>query len=209
MVNLIYYNIKNLNFTDYLSMKRCISKERRKKAEKYRHFEDTVRCVLAEVLVAYGYYDCYHKIENFALEDNEYGKPFLISMPEFKYNISHSGEWVVVAYGDIDIGVDVEKIEGNWDSVYKKCLTEFDKVWVDRCDEISKNKKMAIIWTLIEAYLKYLGVGLFKAMDTFYVDFYNCTVVDESKALNVYTQSFDIENNYVCSICCTNIEITK
>ena len=49
-----------------------------------------------------------HKIEYGA---NEYGKPFLKNQPDFHFNISHSGEWVVVAIDDRSVGIDIEEIQ--------------------------------------------------------------------------------------------------
>lgn len=45
---------------------------------------------------------------HFAKGENH--KPVLATAPELHYNVSHSGNWVLIAIGPVAVGVDVEKI---------------------------------------------------------------------------------------------------
>lgn len=42
-------------------------------------------------------------------------KPFLKDSPDWHYNVSHSGDWIVMAVAQTGVGVDVEKIEPDFD----------------------------------------------------------------------------------------------
>ncbi len=42
-------------------------------------------------------------------------KPFLRDFPDWHYNVSHSGDWIVMAVAQTGVGVDVEKIEPGFD----------------------------------------------------------------------------------------------
>ena len=50
--------------------------------------------------------------DELVLEKNENGKPWIKDHPEFYFNISHAGDYVVLAYGDVPLGVDIEQIRG-------------------------------------------------------------------------------------------------
>ncbi len=50
------------------------------------------------------------KPEEIRLYLNEHGKPYLKTDVPLFFNISHSGELVVCAFSDTEVGVDVEKI---------------------------------------------------------------------------------------------------
>ena len=41
---------------------------------------------------------------------SDFGKPYLNSQP-YKFNVSHSGDWVVCSVGNSKIGVDIEEIK--------------------------------------------------------------------------------------------------
>jgi 4'-phosphopantetheinyl transferase len=51
------------------------------------------------------------KIDNkyIRINKNQYGKPYLKEYPNFNFNISHSGEYVLCAVDDKSIGIDVEE----------------------------------------------------------------------------------------------------
>ena len=64
------------------------------------------------------------------------GKPYLVNKA-FYFNVSHSGEYVVCAVSDEEVGIDIE---------YKNASRIFN-------DSIDATKK----WTMYESYIKLLG----------------------------------------------------
>ena len=63
-----------------------------------------------------------------ALEKNENGKPTVQGHPAFYFNLSHAGDYVVLAHGDVPLGVDIEQIrEKDNLRVARRCFTERDK----------------------------------------------------------------------------------
>ena len=71
------------------------------------------------------YKHCKIPIKDIIIKKNEYGKPYLANNIEFKFNISHSNELIVIGLDmQNEIGVDVEFIkEINLES-YIKILKE-------------------------------------------------------------------------------------
>lgn len=76
---------------------------------------------------------------------------------EIKFNISHSDEYIAIAYGEGEVGIDIQKIKPVKDAVVKKVLPEGLILKILG----SENLDDAFIqeFTILEAYLKCLGTG--------------------------------------------------
>lgn len=84
----------------------------------------------------------------------EYNKPFLVNENLF-FNLSYSGKYGVLAISKRNIGVDIEKIRK---FEYKKiCNSLFSKKEIGYCSNIYK---FYTLWTLKEAYIKFIGHGI-------------------------------------------------
>ena len=91
------------------------------------------------------------------------GKPTLAAPaagPQF--NLSHSGEWGVIAVAPFAVGVDVEQIRDERASadVQKRFLTEGERELLARRREAHGDAAFFLIWSRKEAYLKAVGFGL-------------------------------------------------
>lgn len=95
----------------YEYLKQFVSKECRKRADKFYFVEDAKRTVGAELLVRYylrlNYNTSNRKIE---MEYNQYGKPYIKNSNDLYFNISHSCDWIICAWSNHEIGVDLENI---------------------------------------------------------------------------------------------------
>lgn len=109
---------------------------------------------------------------------NEYGKPYIKDNPIY-FNISHSGDYTVLAISDQEIGIDIEKITMREKVIKKVCNEEEKKL-------IKTQEDFTLMWVKKESYVKYLGIGL--AYDLINVD---------TLKLNFYIIKFD---NYYISI---------
>lgn len=149
------------------------------KAERLRKFmrrEDLLRGLLGDLLIRRLASDkLKHPPEALQFGTNSYGKPY-ISFPEtasaFHYNISHSGEWVVCAIDDEPVGVDIEKI-GSADIAIANRFFSPEEVGFLRMerDELRRQLLFYGIWTAKESYVKAIGSGLSKPLDSFSVVF--------------------------------------
>ncbi|MCL0100696.1 hypothetical protein M1N80_02650 [Peptococcaceae bacterium] len=79
---------------------------------RFFHFEDVKRVLVADILVKYGIYkNTKIGIKNMSFVENNYGKPFLKNTNDLYFNVSHSGEWVVCAIHHHPIGIDIEQVK--------------------------------------------------------------------------------------------------
>jgi len=156
MIRVICADISRLTRLDYQMLYGKASEERKRRADRYRRREDAVCCVVADALLrnALG-------TDSYTVEKTPSGKPFIRGKENFHYNLSHAGSWVVIAFGDSEVGVDVEKLQADTDieAVARQVFTAEERCYV--FDEAQNQRQRFFeIWTGKESYLKYLGVGL-------------------------------------------------
>lgn len=103
-------------------------------------------------------------------KQNLYGKPFIVNNTQknLYYNISHSGEYVLLAFTYIGaVGIDVE--EEKWLPEYKDLAHNFHKEEYEKICETSDIEMFYRLWTAKEAYVKAVGKGLQIGLGSFYV----------------------------------------
>ena len=97
----------------------------------------------------------------------EKGKPHLEDIPDLHYNISHSGEWVVMAQSDMEVGIDVERIREPQYRIAERFFSAQELQELNRLNGKAKKEFFFDLWTLKESYLKLLGKGLTKSLGSF------------------------------------------
>jgi 4'-phosphopantetheinyl transferase len=137
---------------------------------------------------------------------SENGKPELSlpqEMPPISFNLSHSGEWVLLAFGQGGrVGIDIEKIKS---SVNLQAISERYFTAEDASSVINAANPKSLfykLWTQKEAYVKACGSTLFrelhKKIDATIWKIYNlkvdsryaATLVSEFPASNITYQTF-------------------
>ncbi len=135
------------------------SEERKKRADRYRHFDDKLRCVTADALLLASL-----GTDRFRIDIHEFGKPRIGDHEKFHYNISHSGRYVVIASGNTEVGVDVQQHSTGTDrmAIAEQCFAPDEQEYVGQ-----SIRRFYEVWTGKESYLKYTGEGLRRNMRSF------------------------------------------
>lgn len=95
---------------------------------------------------------------NKKVKKNKYGKPIINNEQTF-FNISHSNNVVVVGLSDKNIGIDIEYIrQFDFKNMKNHFLTTNEYRYI--CTKKNKLIEYFKMWTIKEALLKLLGVGL-------------------------------------------------
>ena len=121
------------------------------------------------------------------------GKPFIKEWMPF--NISHSGNWVVLSYSEHMNGVDIEKENPLNCSEILKFFHPKEKEAVLQSNDIIKS--FYNIWVKKEAFLKTVGLGIVNNLSS-----YNC--LEESIFYNgksFYFYDFPFEDGYAKALC--------
>lgn len=104
------------------------------------------------------------------------GKPVLGEsqgkMPRVEFNVSHSGAWVMMAFSvGVPLGIDVEQHrEIERDELVSGFFSAPEQASWATISMESRPPVFFEAWTRKESYLKGLGVGLMKALDSFAVE---------------------------------------
>jgi 4'-phosphopantetheinyl transferase len=92
-----------------------------------------------------------------------HGKPMLASPPApLEFNVSHSGDWAVIALARVPVGVDVEQVRAGRHSpaLEKRFLTDGERALLRRRATADGEAAFFVVWCRKEAYLKATGFGL-------------------------------------------------
>ena len=149
--------------------------------------------------------------KNLQIGRGEFGKPFLSDFKQWQFNVSHSGEKLLIAVSfDMPIGIDIEQIKPrkSLNSLVKKCFAVTEQAyWF----ELPENKKMNVFydfWTRKEAVVKGIGRGIAIGLERCEIDanepnhFLNLPVAEKW-----FTQKIEISPDYSAAIAmpCDNV----
>ncbi len=101
----------------------------------------------------------YWGIEDANISKNENGKPFLTQQEEFSlhFSITHTKDWLFVAFSKKNIGMDAEYIDREVD--YHPIVKKFP---LDEQKEIHSTSDFLHHWTAKESAIKWLGGSIAK-----------------------------------------------
>lgn len=152
-------DINDFSKAEYEYFFSLMENERREKINRFRFDEDKKRSVFGEMLAKKMIAKHFDKTyEEVIIKADETGKLYAENL-DIHFNISHSGEFVICALSDKQIGVDIEKIRDIKDNLINHVCTKDEKDYIIK-NENEKNKRFIEIWTAKEAYFKYLGTGI-------------------------------------------------
>lgn len=159
---------KPISDEKYNHLINCVSNEKRARIEKFHFIDDAKRTLYGDILVRY--LAC--KLLNISNEKLMFsalklGKPFLIGYPDFHYNIAHSGEWVVCAVSNREVGVDIEQVKQIDFGIAKRFFTEYEYNELMTKPQSEQVEYFYTIWTLKESYIKCIGKGLSEPLNSF------------------------------------------
>lgn len=133
--------------------------------------------------------------EDIVIKEGDRGKPYIEGYESFRFNLSHSGEYVMIAICDSDVGVDIERIRERQTMLAKRCFTEDENEYIQ-----DSNERFFEIWTMKEAYLKCKGTGISVPLNSFNVNS-NQRCVENSE----YKFYLNRIEDYVYAICSRDI----
>ncbi|WP_165763843.1 4'-phosphopantetheinyl transferase family protein [Halalkalibacter urbisdiaboli] len=134
---------------------------------------------------------------------NLYGKLY-IEQADIHFNISHSHEWGICVIDRTPVGVDIEKVKPINVQSMMKCFSESEQKTLLQLQKTDQIQEFYRIWVLKESYLKKLGVGLSKALNSFAFHTENNRVIVQDNQDVDGTHYFYEENldkHYKVAIC--------
>lgn len=181
-----------------------VSEERRRKTDAYRFEKDRRLSLGAEVLL-------YASLEKFGYDRpdrvsfayGENNKPYIGGDGNIFFNLSHSGEYVMCAVSDREVGCDIQKMGDDDTLLAKKFFLprEYETI-AAQPTEHEKRDMFYRYWTLKESYMKVTGKGMSMPLDGFEI-----TVSDKAYLTKnpcggkYYFSEYDAPDGYKSALC--------
>ena len=186
---------------DFKSFLRLLPVIEHNKILSYYKIEDQLRAFASSLLKYYYLAKCLNlNPAQIKINYTPDGKPYLDLLGcNLKFNISHSGEYVIMAITDnLEVGVDIEEIDLT--SIYQDVMK-----LIFSSAETSQVKSLTDFYHMFgkkEAYLKALGIGFGADLITapeLNLDLYQHGIIDEFK--HYHLASSTNLNKYLVSLC--------
>ncbi len=125
--------------------------------------------------------------QDFTYTYGQNGKPYFVNLPVY-FNLSHSGDYVLCVVADCEVGADIQQMN---DIDYWKTAERFfreKEVAIMRQLATAEEQKRFFynLWARKEAYGKYTGDGVSKALAVDMIDFPEGTMWKEYENLDGY-----------------------
>lgn len=176
--------ITDISIDDCYKLMNLMPEQRKIQAEKYHKLDDKKRCIIAYGLLKHSLVKDFNIYGIVELIYGKYGRPSLKDYPEIYFSISHSGKWVIVSVGKYNHGIDIEQSQHDTRKLFNYVFSNNEKVKAERLNDLSADAYFVRLWTIKEAYIKLLGLGLHKRLSEIEVrDTEKCIVIyDKLKA---------------------------
>lgn len=209
------YKIELLIYQELVSvLTNLLSPSERHRANRYHFVKDKNRFIICRALLKFLLAE--HtglELAKIALDIDTNKKPYLPSHPSVFFNVTHAGDYAMIAIARSPVGVDIEYINRNFD--YKEILpTIFAEIEIDTVNnDNDKHGTFYRFWTRKEAIVKAIGKGidddLPKIIITDGLHYVPLFLVGNFKTINVC--SFNLNSDYVGAIAFTEnvIDVDK
>lgn len=195
----------------FVGLRSVVSKECCAEALGYGNKEVALRRLLGEALVRFALKKYWNLTsEDYRIDRGEKGKPFIVGVENVFFNISHSGDYVVCAVSDREIGIDIEKRAKARMEVAGRFFHGEEVAQLKMLEEDKQDQLFFNYWSVKESFLKYIGTGLARPLNSFIVSFSGggVSLFERGNKLPLYVHACPVDDGYACHVCCEYEELT-
>lgn len=191
--------------TKFDMLNKCVQQEQRERIMKFKLYKDALRTLAADILIRKIIINKTGlKNSDILFKRNQYGKPCFKKNPNFQFNLSHSGQWVVCIVSNVPVGIDIEEIKPIDLGI---AIRFFTKEEIEDLFSLVEPERLVYfydLWTLKESYIKALGKGLSVPLNTFAFKrdlngLFYLQIYDQKRSY--YFKQYNIFDNYKLSVC--------
>jgi 4'-phosphopantetheinyl transferase len=185
-------------------LEKYTSQYKRNRLAKLKKRQDYVNAIIGDIcikLMGSQYLDV--KALDIELAEDAYKKPYIMDLPNFKFNISHSKNIVTCIFDQEDVGIDIEQISKLDPALAKFVLSESE--YDSFRNSLEPVKYFYRLWTLKESYLKAIGSGLISDLREISFDLPSYESPNSNYVLGEYFFSqIEYQNNFLIATCTKN-----
>jgi 4'-phosphopantetheinyl transferase len=195
MIDLWYLNTKNISEEKVNCLLKFLPYEMINEINRFRNHSDRRLKLYGKLMIRKYYED-----KNIEFKWCEYhlssrGKPYYNN--SIKFNISHSEDYVTVAFSDMEIGNDIEKVTDFDITAVASYLHPLETKYIENAS--SSENAFFKVWTRKEAYLKAIGKGIIDGLNN-----ENCLQDELIHKGKWYIYSLSIISKYKMALCTQN-----
>lgn len=145
--------------------------------------------------------------EEYGIARGKQGKPFLPGKENRYFNISHSGEYVVCAFSDTEVGIDIEKVAQPRLEVARRFFHPEEIRFLEKGG--SGPDSFYDIWVIKESYVKYRGTGLACPLASFCAESRpeGWRIRENGRLLPLVLRECAVDEDYKCYVCSEKEEL--
>lgn len=208
MTRVYYYKIdKTLDLRQRDDLLALLSREERQRADAFRFKKDFHLYVVGKIMtrkVLAAELDILPQDIKFRID--KYKRPYLDLLQEvyLDFNISHSGEYVVLAVSEKSVGIDIERIKSIDLNLATDVFHQEELAYLFQKKE-GELERFFRLWTLKESFIKAVGEGLSFPLKEFYFNFSSneieLNILREGTSGNWFFQEFSVDDDYKLAFC--------
>jgi 4'-phosphopantetheinyl transferase len=181
-----------------------LDSDRRGRVGEIKNERERLRSITAGLLLHYAFVhsgkseDDWNKI---AIKKGKYGKPYIEGCKDFNYSISHSGDYVLCAVDDQEIGADIQEMR-KWKMTMAKRffdITEYRRI--SDTDDDKRTNEFYRIWAAKESASKLSGRGIGAGVSHLVTDEKYRQIVNTKEDESFNIRIYDELDGYVVSAC--------
>ena len=193
-MKIYFYNILQAGDSDFIKWFSAMDDERKEKVKRIVIPQKQKLKIAADYLCRKAISEfCSIPANKIEFGVSEHGKPYAKGL-DVHFSISHSGDTVVCAVSDKEIGIDIEKIRKINPGSSQKFASEAEKNYID-----THENGFFEIWTLKEAYFKCIGTGLGPDIKNVSFDISENGIICSKKGFTCLFHQ--VAEGYICSTC--------
>lgn len=136
---------------------------------------------------------------SFSYEYGDLGKPRIVNFPK-KFNLSHSGDYVICGVSDGEVGVDIQKWVPYKERTAERFFAPEEWKLLQELDESRRTEMFYRLWSRKEAYGKYTGQGIGSAVGEDFSD------ERKWKEKQICFRERILADSYSLAVCCGSQE---
>ena len=176
-----------------------VNKDRQAKIDRCAKKKDKILSLAAGLVLEKALDDVGVSDRAIIVGDN--GKPYLAGGEVF-FNLSHSGDKVMCALSDTEVGCDVQKTGEISRKIADRFFSASERAFLNGItDEKDRTDMFFRLWTLKESYIKMLGTGFKTPMGSFSVSIADNIPVFDGNSDKYYFKEYSLSDGYKYAVC--------
>lgn len=146
--------------------------------------------------------------DDYRIRIGEHGKPFVESRLPVWYNLSHSGDYIVVAFSHLEVGIDIEQKKKARMEVARRFFHPAEIQCLQSLAGDEQDDLFFRYWSVKESFLKYTGSGLSSPLSGFEVRFDHPRprIFLAENLQNLRISACPVDSAYKCFVCAETSE---